>query len=336
MRWSLWRRHATLWITVVILGFTTSVTGCGRREGSGAVAAHKDDAALVVDLPALYIDYDNTGTPYVGTVPLAAVGESFGLDLAFLQLDPTQLQRITEANIQHIQISMLPNQLLILVNGRVVPSLIWSVDALENARITLAKLLPPIAPVTPLLPVASEMGGGVTLRFPVAPGTAPIALTPATSEPGWQDDQAAYLAAVGAPPQLTIDVFYQDDGTWRVNGLDAAAWGESVPLPWARLNLDVADIQTLRAADIDQIVIASNREGIFLQINEQPLPHLSWPADELQNVLLLADEGGLFRQLFGDTPTAYSLAATLKRLLPVAQLTEVTLRVHFTATGAAP
>jgi hypothetical protein len=75
--------------------------------------------------------------------------------------------------------------------------------------------------------------------------------------------------------------------------------------------------------------LISNQQGVFIEVNQHALPHLAWTEGELGNVLALADEGGFFPQWLGDTPTAYSLMATLERLLPMVQVTELRLQVHF-------
>ncbi len=330
-----WHRWFVLTLSIFLMNMSLFVSGCGMRVGGGEMAAQADDAPLVVDLPALYIDYDRSGIARVGSVPVTTLGDTLGIDLSALNLAPQQLEQIIDAHIQHIQITSLPQRLLILINGRVVPSLGWATAELENTGATLAALVPALAPLEPLLPIAAEMGIGLVLRFPLAPGATPLALELRPHEPARGEvDQEAYLAAIGGlPPRWTIDVYYQNDGTWRVDGLDAAAWSQSVPLPWEKLNLDVAHLHALRNGGIEELILSSNREGLFLQVNQEPLPYLSWTNGALQNVVTLADEGGIFQQLLGDSATAYSLATTLERLLPLVQLTELELRVHFATNG---
>lgn len=323
--------HISILFIGLVIGSVLLLVGCGPRIGGGEAAAHLAGRSLAVDLPALYIDYNRAGGAQIGSVPVAAVGDSFGIDLSPLNLDAAQLQPIIDANIQHIQVTTLPGRLLILVNGRVVPSLQWSENRWATTGTTAAELFPEIAPLIPLLPIAAEMGGGITLRFPLSGSVSPIPLTMVEPDhSALQADQDAYLAAIGGvPPQLGIDVFYENDGTWVVNGLDAAGWHESVPLPWERLNLTPREIETLQAGGIETLTFRSDRQGLYVTVNGEPFPHLSWANGELQNLIVLADEGGLFHQLLGDTPTAYSLAVTLERLLPMLQITEIELRVHF-------
>ncbi|MEZ4620034.1 MAG: hypothetical protein R2867_31645 [Caldilineaceae bacterium] len=315
----------------ILIGLAAS--GCGSRIGSGEMAAQATNAALVIDLPALYIDYDHSGEAYVGSVTVATFGSALGINLGQLNLDAAQIAQVMAANIQHVQVTNRPGELLLVVNGRPLPALRWDDDALSTSLEMLHALNLGVVDIAPLLPTMAEFGGGVVLRFPVAAGSSrmPLAVITPTVDKG-NAARDAYLAQIGAPPQLRIEVFYKDDGTWQVEGLDAAAWGTLLPLPWQRLNLSAATLAALHTAAIKELTITSDRQGLFVAVNGRQLPHLDWANGELTNLIVLADEGGLFTQLLGDTPTAYSLAAKLERLLPMIQTTEVTLFVHFPAT----
>ncbi len=311
------------------------ITGCGPRIGGGETAAQLRQSPLVIDLPALYIDYDRSGHASIGSVPVDAIGDALTVDLSRLNLKTEQINTIMDANIQHLQVTNTPDRLLLLVNGQLLPALVWHTERATTAG-EGQMLAAGLAQITPLLSTVVAMGGGVVLRFPISAGTVPIPLTMVESDSvALEAAQDEYLAIIGTPPHMVIDVFYQADGSWRVSDLDATAWRAVLPLPWDRLNLGAEQIQSLRAGGIEDLILQSNREGLFVQVNQQPLPHLSWAKGELNSMIVLAAEGGLFRQLLGDTPTAYSLAATLEHLLPMLQVTEIELRIHFAAESNA-
>lgn len=54
---------------------------------------------LVIDLPALYLDYDVAGVAYIGTVPAADLGPTLGIDLTHVNLT-TQIGRLQAANLR--------------------------------------------------------------------------------------------------------------------------------------------------------------------------------------------------------------------------------------------
>lgn len=312
------------------------LSGCSQRIGGGEMAIQTADAPLVIDLPALTIDYDRNGIAYVGSVPVAELSAVVGTDLTPLNLNTEQIAWLTEADLHSIQLTSRPHQLLLMVNGQPLPRLMWDEASLQAGTqllqtVTARAEFP--ADIAALLPVMSSLGGGVTLQFPTAaePVAAPLLEAPnATATAA----QAAYLDLIGTPPQIAIDVSYQPDGRWLVDGLDAAAWGALLPLPWEQLNLEPETMRILQEMSIQELVVRSSQTGIFVTVNGALLPHLDWSQGELGNVVALAASSGLFTQFLGETPTADSLATTLERLVPMLQVTEVTLRVQFTDSTA--
>lgn len=307
------------------------LAGCGPRIGGGELATQATGAPLVVDLPALTVDYDRSGTAHVGSVSVAELGAVVGTDLTLLNLDREQMIQVTAANLQSIQLTNRPQQLLIVINERPLPRLAWDDTSLAAGmqlleQVTTQSDLPVDIPT--LLPVLTNLGGGLTLRFP---GAAGASSTSVVEEPrlAAAAAQTAYLELIGTPPALTIDVHYQPDGRWTVDGLDATAWGALLPLPWERLNLEPETMQVLHEAGLRELIVRSNQTGLFVTVNGTMLPHLDWSQGELGHVIALAESSGLFTQFLGDTPTAYSLATTLAQLMPMLQVTEMTLRVQF-------
>ena len=80
------------------------LSGCSQRIGGGEMATQTADMPLVVDLPALAIDYDRNGTATVGSVPVAELSTVIGTDLTPLNLEPEQMRWLTEANLHSIQL----------------------------------------------------------------------------------------------------------------------------------------------------------------------------------------------------------------------------------------
>lgn len=329
-----------LWISVCS---TVLLTGCAPRVGGGDAAVSTPEAALVVDLPALIIDYDREGGAYLGSVPMGALEPVLGVDLTPLNLTATQIDGLIDANIQHIQLTNQPQSLTLLINGRALPRLIWQREALATSidllfdQDVVATLVSErldgddtFTDMLTLLPLLTEMGGGLTLRFPPSSESARLSLAEiSTDHTTSVAAQSAYLALINVPPAIHLDVFYQLDGTWRVDGLDATVWSQVFPVPWERLNLTPATIAAMQEAGIAEVVLASDQQGATLWIDNQLLTTLDWSHGELSNVVLLAEESELFTQLLGNTPTAYSLANALEGLLPLMQVTEVRLVVHF-------
>ncbi len=326
-------RYASLLLFPLFL-----LLGCGPRVGGGEMAAQRTASPLVVDLPALYIDYDRDGTARVGTVAATAVGAALGVDLGRLDLNRATLDVLMAWNIQHIQLSTVPGQLHLLVNGYAMPAPRWDAEQLSNARQIIREIgTDPIASegaalvekLTLLAPAVAEWGGGIVLRFPVTPGTTVIPLSARQSTALPSEAQATYLDLIGAPPQLIVDVFYRSNGAWTVDGLDATAWAAILPLPWQALNLEAETVATLRRSGIRELRLATNQRGLFVTINAEPLPHLAWAEGELDNMVAAIAESGRLPQLLDEVETATSLVRTVRQLLPMLQATDVQLRVYF-------
>lgn len=338
--WLTWQhnRHPRFGaIGVAMLGLLLMIA-CGPRsttsEGIGSVT----DRVLVVDLPALYIDYAANGVAYVGSTPLADLGAAFARDLSALNVDESWIARLTAANIQHLQLLNTPTGVIVLVNGEALPSLGWDAAMLSSTAQLFQASGAEVAPVGALLPVVPEFGLGLVVRFPLAPDAVPIpvaavAMTEelvAAATTGAQSAQAAYLALIGAPPELLIAVDYAADGTWTVAGMNATAWTQVIDAPWDRLTLSPTVVQKASAAGIQTVTITSTRQGLFVTINEQALPYIRWADGEMNQVVDLAQQLGLLGPL-NENPHAETILTTVQNLLPFIQTLEVKLVVTFPA-----
>ena len=315
-----------------LLGFLLiSLAACGQRIDGGTTAA-TTTAPLVIDLPALYLDYDATGVAYIGTVKAADLGPALGVDLTRVNMTPELVGRLQAAKIQHIQLTNTPAGLQLFVNGRPVPSLVWDEATLQLSAETMAALGPNAALLRPLLPLATTLGGGLVLRFPLAPDVTPVpfVVTPdAALLTAARQTQAHYLAIIGTPPPLTITVDYGLDGSWTVDGLTGEQWADGMPLPWTRLNLSPELVQGASAAGIATLRLTANQQGLFIELNGRPLPHISWAEGELENLLALATDAELLNEALGANPHTNTLLTTIQGLLPIVTATPVTLQVNF-------
>ncbi len=316
----------------VLLGFLLiSLAACGQRIDGGTTAA-TTDAPLVIDLPALYLDYDATGIAYIGSVKAADLGPALGVDLSRVNVMPELVSRLQAAKIQHIQLTNTPAGLQLFVNGRRVPSLVWDEATLQLTAETVAALGTSAELLRPLIPLATDLGGGLVLRFPLAPEATAVPFVVASDGAlltAARQTQADYLAIIGTPPPLTITVDYALDGSWTVDGLTGEQWADAMPLPWTRLNLPAELVQGASGAGIVTLQLRANQLGLFIKINGRLLPHISWAEGELENLMTLAADTGLLNEALGTNPHTDTLLTTIQGLLPIVTATPVTLQVNF-------
>lgn len=307
------------------------LVGCAPRATSGAVAASADESQVVVDLPALVLDVQPGGSISVGGQALTELGGGLGAGLAAASVPPDMVDMITAYNIQHIQIDNTAEGLLILVNGQAIPSLAWDGEKLLATADVLETLGAGVALLDRVLPLITNLGVGVIMRFPLAEGAETLPLVAAESEAAAQAlaAQQEFLAAVGEVPTIRLTVEYAADGTWTIADLAAAEWSQLVPGVMEMLTLSPATIQAMSAAGISDIGLATNTDGIFISINGQTLPYITWADGRVNHLLTLAEETGLLTQALGDSPDMIAIVDTVESLLPAVQATDVSLRVTF-------
>ncbi len=107
------------------------LAGCGARIG-GPAPAPAADSGLVVDIPTIFIDVAEDGQMTIGGIPAADLGALTGQDMSSLSMDPTTVERLMGANIQHISVRNLPQGVLLFINGAAAPAIVWDEQALES------------------------------------------------------------------------------------------------------------------------------------------------------------------------------------------------------------
>ena len=307
------------------------LAGCAPRATSGAVAAAADDSQIVIDLPALVLDVQPGGGISIGGQALTELGGGLGAGLAAVAVPPEMVDSITAYNIQHIQIDNTAEGLLILVNGEAIPSLAWDGEKLVATAEVLDTLGAGVALLDRVLPLLTNVGVGVIIRFPLAAGEEALPLIAPESEAAAAAlaAQADFLAAVGSPPTFALTIEYAEDGTWSVADLAQAEWSQLLPVPWEMLNQSPATIASVTGAGITEIGLATNTDGIFISINGKTLPYITWADGRINHLLALAEQTGLLGQVLGDSPDMAGIMDTVESLLPAVQASNVSLRVTF-------
>lgn len=308
------------------------LVGCAPRATSGAIAATADESQIAVDLPALVLDVQPDGSISIGGQALTELPGGVGAGLAGLSLQPAMVDSITAFNIQHIQIDNTPEGLLILVNGQPIPSLAWDGEKLVATAEVLETLGAGVALLDRVLPLLTNIGVGVIIRFPIAQGEEPLPLVAPESEAAAaaMAAQQEFLAAVGGPPVIHFTISYAEDGTWTIADMGQADWSALMgAVPLEMLNLTPQTIAGVTAAGISEIGLSTNADGIFISINGQTLPYLTWADGRVNHLLNLAEETGLLATVLPDNPDMTSIIDTIESLLPAVQASDVSLRVTF-------
>ena len=325
-------RRLSYGLTLMLVAVVV-LSGCSPRAFSGATASEAGDAGLVIDLPAIVIDIDAAGKPSVGNVPLAQLDSLVGEGmLDSLVVPPENVAFFTASNIQHIQIDNSPNGLLILVNGEPIPSIKWDGEILAATGGLLAELGAGAPVLEKFLPVITQLGIGVIVRFPLADGVEPIPTYVAESEAAMKAKQAQadFMAAVGdTPPTINLPIFYDADGSWRVGDLTDAEWTALTGLPLQAIRLQPSMMNSIMGAGISEISLFTTPEGLHVSINGKALPYIGWADGEINHLLALADQAHLWDSLADSGMNMGEVVGLVESLLPIVQSTDTSINVFF-------
>ncbi len=305
-----------------------ALTGCGPRAGAQTQAA-ADPSALVVDLPAIYVDFGNDGVGRIGNMSVSQAGALIGQSLPDLTVDPALLKTLGDYDIQTVQLVNTPKGLDVLVNGLRVPSLAWDGQILGNLRTLFEGLGLPLGQAGNVLPLLGTLSSGVVIRFPVASGAEALPLVDPEAAATAQRAQEAIANAGEAIANVQFTVQYADDGTWTVDGRGEEEWEQVVPVQLDDFTLSPERLASITGAGIHQLGVATDPEGIKLSLNGNALPTITWGSGEINNILKLLEQSGVLDELTGGSQGLAGVVPMIEGMLPTVQTARFNMTVNF-------
>ena len=318
-------RRVTFWAAITLIA-VLALSGCAPRAGQGSVAGDADQ--LVIDLPALVLDFGMDGKPMIKNAALSGLVDTLGEQLD-LTVPPDMVFLMEVSNIQHIQVSNTPDGLLLLVNGRSIPSISYkgdSLSALPGALSTFDIVLP-MADL--LFSLVDQLGIGVIARFPVAPGMEEIPLYiegDSSAAMAAKAAQEEFLAAVGTPPRINLPIFYEANGDVSIGDLSIAEMSMMTDFALAPLALTLGQLGMVKYLGISELGISTNVDGITISIDGNTLPTLDWSDGKASNLLELITT---IPVLDVAMPGMGAMLPMINQILPLVQATEFDLTLHF-------
>ena len=147
------------------------------RAAGGKIDAKASPASDPIVQTKLVVNYDAAGTPSVAGLSAADLAAIPGMEaMNGLNLDPTLIKNMTDLGIQHISLKTDKDGVLIALNDKQLPSIVWTDEYLQNSAqlFTALNTYPELAQVnalvTELLPRLKDANVELALRFPLAPG----------------------------------------------------------------------------------------------------------------------------------------------------------------------
>jgi hypothetical protein len=318
-------RRVTFWAAITLIA-VLALSGCAPRAGQGSMDADSDQ--LVVDLPALVLDIGADGSTSIMNATVADLVAKLGVSLD-LPIDAGTVFFISMANIQHIQVSNTPGGLLLLVNGRSIPSISYDGDSLSALPGAIETFdIAPIGPMADLLvELVDQIGVGVIARFPVAPGMEEIPMYVEGDSSAAMAAQAAqdeFLDSVGTPPRINLPVFYHADGSISIGDLSVDELSAMTGGALGDLSMALGALTLVRDMGISQLGISTNADGITLTIDGNTLPTLDWSDGKASNLIEVVSQIPILSMM-----GMGSILPMVHQVLPLVQASEIDLTLNF-------
>lgn len=321
----MFRKSALLWVSL-LLAASISLSACAPRPGAGETMAAAGNEGIAVDLPSIAIEFDDQGQASFGGAPLAQLGSALGADLSAVAIPGDMVAMLKGGNIQHIQINNTPEGLIILVNGKAIPSIGLDGGAAVGLA-DVAKLLGFDQPgMEKILPTINSLGIGVIAKFPKADGAADIPTADADDiSAAVNAAQEEFVSSVGAPGVINLPVHYAADGSWTVAGMTDTEWANVTGDPvWQSYRMKPEIIALFQEKGIKELTISTDAKGLHISINGQALPYITWSGGKLNNLVDILGSMGYLDSL-GDN--ADQIKGLVDQWLPILTASNVNLRI---------
>jgi hypothetical protein len=290
------------------------LSACGAATVPTTDETTDSGQRFLISLPRLVVDVDESGQASVNGLSIEAVNAIIpGAPLPDLAVNPFYVDWMTNTNIQHLEFVSTDTGVFVFANGQPLPYLAWDGNSLTNLG-TVAGIanLPYGNLISRLVPIVQRTGLNIVLRFPAQPDATEVPLR----DPSVAPEAMQPVTEEAAPSLVTrIDVNYNSDGVPTIAGISSRDLAEAgVFLP---IELTPQTLEQLRSNDVKELRFVSGPNGVFITVNGEALPQVSW------NSALLTNSADLYAQMNPDSP----YIALAKLLLPELSNLDVDLRV---------
>ncbi|MFC1466492.1 MAG: hypothetical protein ACFLMY_16745 [Candidatus Brachytrichaceae bacterium NZ_4S206] len=275
--------------------------------------------------PRIFVEVDKEGFPTVAGISPVMLG-FFGVDPNQFKIDPATVSKLTDSNLQHVELLFRNDGLYWWANGKALVPLTWDDASFDNTKDLINRFVKLDEATSGilnnvLLPAARSMEQNVIIRFPIKDGQAEIPLREMGGplpEPGATVDPSL----IGGL-RLTFD----DAGVPSVAGVSFSEIEKLAGADLSSAKLPPDTIQQMKDAGIQHVTLRTTPEGIKIWTNDKLLPTLRWSEETLTNT---ADT------LAGLELIEPALGTVIKQFLPYLNRADVDIVLRFPTGGAAP
>ena len=290
------------WLLLPIL-LMLMLSGCAPRIFGGDTAAAAETGGMVLDLPSIVLDVDSTGAVSSEQIPLDLIP-----GLGDITLPEDIVAAFVSNGNQYLQIETHPNGLVLFLDGKPFFGSVFYDDDVLNTLGPVLEILtaspddagdeeaaaeeeseePDL--VESMLPVLRNVGMGVTLRLPLAEGTARRDMP---SIRGYKRKTSADMARIKREEQSLrvneVPIQVAPDGSLSTSNFLVSIMLSQLP---PGVGLPESALEGLSERGITSLTLATRPVGLTVGINGNQLPTMLWDSGELDNVLAWGSDSG--------------------------------------------
>ncbi len=312
------------WAVLILIIGSLIMSSCVQasppiEKAAADVATYAESTnRFALQLPSVYVQYGTDGVLSVAGITTNQVYQWTGIDLRMLNLQPWVVQRLVDADVQHIEVVEDADGLAVYVNGKPLPYIAWDAESLRNLGDMLVVFDVPYATVVKtVLPLVRFTRLAVVVQFPIRPGAELAPFRPRNAPAV----VAARVEPLGEPEAIVrLDVNYDEEGMPSILGLDARTLLQ-MGIDIRPLAMNKALVQRFMAHNIQHVHFVNRPEGIHIYVNNNPLPYPAWDEDHINNAL------DLYARLSGSAQNPIMNLFT--QVLPMLRRSDIDLLLRF-------
>jgi len=276
------RRVVPLLMVAALLGL---LTGCGSPPSAQAVLEEITGVeTFMLKLPRIYLQYvengKGEGEPALFGIRASLIESWFGADLSMVKIPAFYMDWIQNSNLQHVELVYGGEGIFAYVNGKPTPYLAWDGESVGRAADMAELFYPSSGVIQRLLPILRHIGLDIVVQMPLADGAAAIPYRDAKG--GLMETTAA--AEVAEPSaEVNLEIAYDARGVPSVLGMSADMLQPM--MGYTPGQLAPGYIALLKQAGVEKIALQTRGDGVFLFVNDQPLPNVAWSKEHLNNAV---------------------------------------------------
>ena len=278
------KRIGLLIAATLLLGL---ISGCAGAAPSDleALTGGLLPSSFVLKLPTIYLEYremsDGSAEPTLSGLGASLIESWFGIDLGAVMIPAFYVDWIKDSDLQHIEIVTDAEGFFFYANGMPTPYVAWDAESLMLAAdLAGAFGVANIATIKTGLPWLERVGLDIVVQMPMAAGAEIIP---------YRNQRAGLLATTAAPEivdpvgELKLHMAYDEEGNPSLLGLPAQAL--QAMLGFTPGQLDPQVVAQLTQVGVESLTLRTRGDGLFIFMNDQPLPNVAWSPDHLANAL---------------------------------------------------